>query len=387
MDKKPVIEPLVPRPGTEPLTDSVAAVTSAPPAPQPLSEETSGLSRPKKRTKKALILVGLSLLGLLIAVLVSAWIWYNNQMQPRGSDASQLVVVTIESGTSPSAIGTLLEDKSVIRSSTAFDIYTRLSNTRDKLQAGTYRLSPAESLSEIVDHLVNGRVDTFNITFLPGGTLAQHRKVLISAGYSAQEVDAALGARYESPVLSSRPAGMDLEGYIYGETYAFGAGASVQQIIQAALDEYSRVVAENNLIARLQDRGLTLHEGITLASIIQREVITEADKKQAAQIFYLRLAQGMVLGSDVTYQYIADKLGVARDVNLDSPYNTRRYPGLPPGPIASPGLGALIATVEPAAGDYVYFLSGDDDVTYFARTYAEHEANIRNHCAVKCSTL
>jgi UPF0755 protein len=93
------------------------------------------------------------------------------------------------------------------------------------------------------------------------------------------------------------------------------------------------------------------------------------------------------MGSDVTYQYVADKLGVARDPNLDSPYNTRRFDGLPPGPISSPGLTALKAVAAPANTDYLFFLSGDDDVTYFARNDAEHQANITNHCAVKCSSL
>jgi UPF0755 protein len=130
-----------------------------------------------------------------------------------------------------------------------------------------------------------------------------------------------------------------------------------------------------------------LYEGITLASIVQREASTPADQQQVAQVFYSRLAIGMQLGSDVTYQYIADKTGVARDPGLDSPYNTRRYTGLPPGPIAVPGSSALLAVANPAEGDYLYFLAGDDGATYFARSLAEHEANIVDHCAVNCSTM
>ena len=94
----------------------------------------------------------------------------------------------------------------------------------------------------------------------------------------------------------------------------------------------------------------------------------------------------MMLGSDVTYQYIADCDGLVRDPGLESPYNTRVVTGLTPGPIAVPGLAALKAVADPATTDYVYFLSGDDDVTYFARTNEEHEANIRDHCQVKCAT-
>ena len=146
------------------------------------------------------------------------------------------------------------------------------------------------------------------------------------------------------------------------------------------------MLEQNQLQEAFAEQGLSLYEGITLASIIQREAIG-GDEPQIAQVFYSRLSIGMELGSDVTYQYIADKTGVARDVNLDSPYNTRRYVGLPPGPIASPGVDALLATANPAEGDYLYFLSGDDDVTYFARTLEEHETNIREHCQQKCQII
>lgn len=94
----------------------------------------------------------------------------------------------------------------------------------------------------------------------------------------------------------------------------------------------------------------------------------------------------MPLGSDVTYHYAADKLGVEPSPSLESPYNTRIHKGLPPGPIATPGLSALMAVADPASGDYLYFLSGDDDKTYYAKTEQEHQANIENHCKIKCST-
>ena len=132
---------------------------------------------------------------------------------------------------------------------------------------------------------------------------------------------------------------------------------------------------------------MSLYQGITLASIIQREVNAEGDQRQVAQVFLLRLKDDISLGSDVTYQYIADKTGVPRDPGLDSPYNTRVVKGLPPGPISAPGRLALDAVANPATGDYKFFLSGDDDKTYFGRTQAEHEKNIADHCKMKCQIL
>ncbi|CAN5389144.1 endolytic transglycosylase MltG [soil metagenome] len=363
------------------------------PPQQPINGQKSGLHNPHRKLKRSLLWIVASVVAAIIITTVSFLIWYRVQLAPVGGDTNQHIVVKIASGASPSSIGQQLQQDGVIRSNVAFDIYTRLNGKRNILQAGTYRLSPAESVQDIVGHLVKGDVDKFSITFYPGGTLSQHRKVLISAGYSESEVDLALKASYDSPLFVSKLASTDLEGYIYGETYQFSAGASVVDILQRTFNEYYSALQENGIIEGIKAQGLSLYQGITLASIVQKEVLSPAspdpsvDQKQVAQVFYSRLSSGMTLGSDVTYQYAADKLGVARDTNLDSPYNTRRYAGLPPGPIASPGLTALKAVAAPASTDYLFFLSGDDDITYFGRTDAEHQANIREHCAKKCSIL
>ena len=149
---------------------------------------------------------------------------------------------------------------------------------------------------------------------------------------------------------------------------------------------YANVLEKNNLAAQFKTQGLTVYEGITLASIIQRESIG-GDEPQIASVFYNRKVAGMPLGSDVTYQYAADKAGVARDTELNSPYNTRVVVGLPPGPIAAPGLNALKAVAAPAKTDYLFFLSGDDDITYYGRTLSEHESNIKAHCQAKCQII
>ena len=366
-------------------------VMVSPVAPLPINGQKSGLSFQKKHVKKITSRIGAMVAVAVIGSSLAAWLWYGVQLTPLAKNKEQLIEVTVEPGSTPSQIGQLLQDKSVIRSAFAFDVSTRLSGIRGKLQAGTYRLSPGQSTPQIVDHLVSGKVDQFTITFLPGGTLKQHIKVLLNAGFRQSEIDAALSQSYDAPqfkgLFEGKPAGTNLEGYIYGETYNFNTGSSVAEILQRTFTEFYAALSKNNLIDTIKQRDLTLYQAITLASIVQREVPKSADQKQVAQVFYSRLSASMTLGSDVTYQYAADKLGVARDVNLDSPYNTRRYPGLPPGPIASPGLTALKAVAAPAAGNYLYFLSGDDNVTYFAQTEAEHKTNISNHCVVKCNTL
>lgn len=365
--------------------------------PQPINNQPSGLDIPKKRSKSKIILIIIGVfVFLMLAVAGLAFLWYNAQLKPAGNDISELKLVKIEASSTPSQIGQLLQDKSLIRSSFAFEVYARINHKSASLQAGTYRLSPAETTPQIIEHIVNGVVDEFSITFYPGATLVDNTtkdeskkidvtSVLKKAGYSNDEIKAALADKYDSPLFAGKPATADLEGYIYGETYEFGTGTTVHDILTRVFDEFYLKVREYKLIESYAAHNLTLYQGITLASIIQKEVNSVSDQKQVAQVFFTRLKTDMVLGSDVTYQYIADKTGVARDVNLDSNYNTRKNKGLTPGPISVPGLTALTAVAQPSAGDYVYFLSGDDDVTYFAKTYAEHEANIISHCKIKCA--
>jgi len=365
---------------------------------RPTVAQPSGLKIPKEyKTKKIVFGIFAILIAICVGVAVGFYVWLRVQLSPLDPSATQLVQVTIKSGSTTAQIADELENKSIIKSATAFNIYIRYTNKNNSLQAGTYRLSPAESIQQIVGHLINGRVDQFSITFYPGATLTdsytkdESKKydvttVLKRADYSDEEIASALSKTYDSPLFQDKPAGTDLEGYVYGETYNFNVGASVEDILQTTFDEFYADIEANNLIKAFASHGLNLYQGITLASIVQREASDADDQKQVAQVFYSRLDSGMLLGSDVTYQYIADKLGVKRNFNLDSPYNTRRYAGLTPGPIAVPGLSALLAVAEPASSDYLYFLAGDDGVMYFSRTEAEHEQNIAEHCQVGCAT-
>jgi UPF0755 protein len=394
-DIPPVRPPVLPvQPPAQPL---------APPqmpdiATMPNSSSTDSGTQsqpPRKRRKWVVIVVAVLLVGFVAAVTGLAL--FNSQLSAVDANNKDKVEVEIVEGSTPTVIAATLKQANVIKSERAFLLYTRIQGIQNDLKAGTYRLSPSESTVDIANHLVKGSADdTFQITFYPGATLTDAvtapdkridvTSVLERAGYKEAEINAALAAEYDHPLLQDKPASADLEGYIFGETYEFASGSLVEDILDRTFDEYYSHLEENNLIEAFKQRNLTLYQAITLASIIQRESGGD-DKAQIAQVFYTRLAMGMQLGSDVTYQYIADKTGIARDTNIDSPYNTRRYPGLPPGPIAVPGLAALKAVAAPAAGNYVYFLSGDDDVTYYAETLEQHEANIANHCAQKCQIL
>ena len=368
---------------------------------QPINGQPSGLKIPKNTTfhRNWGLIISLAVVALIIISIISGYIWFQIQLSPVGSDKHEFIKIKITQSSSSSQISQQLQDKKIIRNALVFDIYVRLSDKGSKLQAGTYRLSPADSTSQIIDHFTKGSVDQYEIMFYPGATLTDNTdkankqdvtSVLKKAGYTEAEITDGLNDTYDTVsdkvLFTGKPAGADLEGYIYGDTYSIGDGASVHDILQRTLDRFYGVVKDGNLIARFNEHKLNLYQGITLASIVQREASTASDQAQVAQVFYSRLDVGMMLGSDVTYQYIADKTGVARNPNLDSPYNTRRFAGLPPGPIASPGLSALQAVASPVSGDYLFFLAGDDGVMYYAHTSAEHDANIAKYCKINCST-
>jgi UPF0755 protein len=383
------LAPSIPDQTAQIETQDVTSEPAIPPAP-----------KPRSHLKRWLFVIA----GVLVAVSLALLGWYLLSLRPVASGDVDKIRVTINKGDLPLDIAQSLEKKHIIRSASAFYLHARITGVSNKLQPGTFSLSPAESTQQITTHLLTGNTEEYSVTFYPGATLntaadspnstPSHRQVLEKLGFKAAEIDEAFAADYSQlfPTLfTDKPAGTDLEGYIYGQTYRVASGASVKQILMRTFAEYELQIKQNDLVAGFQRKNLNLYQGITLSSIVQREVLAPSstepsnDQKQVAQVFFTRLGSGMMLGSDVTYHYAADKMGVPRDHTLESPYNTRIKTGLPPGPIASPGITALKAVAAPAQGDYVYFLSGDDDKTYFAHTNDEHEANIRDHCAVKCS--
>ncbi|MEP6710686.1 MAG: endolytic transglycosylase MltG, partial [Candidatus Saccharibacteria bacterium] len=289
-----MLPPKRPTPPVAPQPDAkssvVEPVQARPPTPLLLEEHTS-LDIPKKRSyKKKLVVIFTILLALITVSLIGLFCWYQQELRPVSTDPKAArVSVVIETGATPSQISETLFQKKLIRSTTAFDIYTRLSKTQNRLQAGSYRLSPGESTQAIVDHLVSGKTDAFNMTFLPGATLAENRNVFLKAGFKDSEIDAAFKKTYDSPLFQDKPATADLEGYIFGDTYSVSDGNTVEEVLQRTFDEFYTNVQKYDLVTGFKAHGLNLYQGITLASIIQREVSREADEKQVAQVFYKRL--------------------------------------------------------------------------------------------------
>ena len=314
---------------------------------------------------------------------------YFTSLSPVDSQANTAIRVVIESGQSASDIAETLYSHKLIRSKEAFQLYTQMSGYNDKLQTGGYLLKQSQSVQDIVQHLIGSKTDELRVTILPGLTLEDLADPAVEGslaqrGFTSDEIKVAYAASYNSPLFKDKPAGTSLEGYLYPETYNIAANDPLDRVLTMTFDEFYRVITTNDLEAQLATQGLNLYQGITLASIVQKEVSDPNDQRQVAQVFLKRLKEGMVLGSDVTFMYIAKKEGRTPSVNDPSPYNTRKSGGLPPGPISNFNLSALKAVANPASGDYLYFVAGDDGKTYYSRTEAEHNANVTLHCTKLC---
>ncbi len=222
---------------------------------------------------------------------------------------------------------------------------------------------------------------------IPEGFTLQHIGELVEAklGISSDDWQAETGvdSPFEGtrPLLNSKPDSVDLEGYLFPDTYRFFPDASAHDVVEKLLQTMAQKVSSIAPVFNETDDGTypqDLHEVLTLASIIEREVRTDADRSIVAGIFRNRLAIGMALQADSTVNYVTGKKtpGVSvEDLQIDSPYNTYKYPGLPPGPIANPGLASIIAAANPATTDYYYFLTTSEGKVVYAKTHEEHVAN------------
>lgn len=345
--------------------------------------------RPKKKRfwpswRKTVLLVAAVLTVLAAGGVLWLRGYYHNAIKPVNSNDETVQMVVIESGSTLDEIARQLKAAGLIRNIWAFQWYASSQGVRNSLQAGTYSFSPNQSVAQIVAQLSHGKVKTDLVTIVPGQRLDQVRTTLINYGFSENDVDVALNANqyFSHPLLIQNPVS-SLEGLIYPDSYQRDGSTTPQQIVIRALTEMQAKLTPD-LTTGFQKQGLGLYDAIILASIVEKEVSSPDDRAKVAQVFLKRLQIGMRLGSDVTAFYGAYVAGMEPSVRYDSPYNTRLYAGLPPTPISNVTVSSLEAVAHPADTDWLYFVSGDDGTTYFARTLQEHEANVAKYCTELC---
>jgi UPF0755 protein len=289
--------------------------------------------------------------------------------------------VEIAPGTGSRAIGKALVDAGVVRDEWTFRLAVFLTGTQRELKAGEYRFTTPASAKDVARKLARGDVFLRPITFPEGLSLKEMASIYQSRGLGTSAAFLA-AARNTSALKALDPAARDLEGYLFPDTYnvprKMSADALVHKMVQAFLRVYGETVQKE-----VEARGGNLREVVTLASIVEKEAAQPDERPIIAAVYQNRLRIGMGLQCDPTVIYALEKAGrytgnlTKADLKLDSPYNTYKYAGLPPGPIASPGRASLEAAVRPASVDYLYFVSRNDGSHAFATTLAEHNRNVK----------
>ncbi len=319
----------------------------------------------------------------LAALVVLGYVSYRFNLRPANPKSPAPIAFSITSGQGTPAIAKRLEDGGIIRSRWAFSIYLTLHGLRRKVQAGYYELSPADSAITNAKIIARGIVVNKAFLVREGETLQQIQDQAVQDWLRGSQLPAALQDSYPNSFLAQRPAGASLEGYLFPDTYAIAPATTPHQLVQSMLNNFGQKLTPQ-IISGLAAHGLSLHQGITLASIIQSEVAHPADMPIVAQVFYKRLQIGMMLESSVTAFYGAKQNGLtnvteANVRSVNSPYNTYLHTGLPPGPISNPGLDAIQAVINPASTSYLYFIADKQGHSHFATTLAEHQANVAKY--------
>jgi UPF0755 protein len=278
-------------------------------------------------------------------------------------------IINIPSGSNAKEIVHILEKNEIIRKNNyLFIILIKLSKLEDKLKFGEYNLSPSLNMLQILNKLARGEIVVYKITIPEGYTSIQIAELL-----DKKEI-----VEKESFLKLVKYGEKSWEGYLFPDTYEVPKKFGAENMFKLMLSNFERVAVDNKLINKAEQTGFTMDEIITLASIIEKEAKFAEEKRQISSVFHNRLKSGMKLQSCATIQYILgkpkEKLEES-DLEIESPYNTYLYKGLPPGPICNPGIDSIVAALEPANEDYLFFVLGDNGRHIFSKTYEEHLKN------------
>lgn len=367
----------------------------------------------KKRQNSVAKRIVWTIVGLLFISLavtgVFVYTYIDSALKPVDAKSTEYVTVEIPSGSSAKEIGSILEKQGLIKSGQVFNYYTKFKSYAN-FQSGYYNLQKSMSLDSIAKELQKGGTDTpqppslGKLTIPEGYTLDQiaqavekssNKKVSISAkDFLAKAQDEAfitkMVAKYPKLLsgLPTKDKGVKyrLEGYLFPATYHYTADTTVESLIDQML-----AAMDSNLSKyydTLSSKNLTVNDVLSVASLVEKEGSTDEDRKNIASVFYNRLNQGMPLQSNIAILYAQGKLGqkttlaedAAIDTNIDSAFNVYKNPGLMPGPVDSPSLSAIEATINPNKTDYLYFVANTETGTvYYATTYEEHAKNVEEH--------
>jgi len=383
--------PLPPRARPEPAARRNASQPDS--AQKPEDEEEPEDDEPPKKGHAGLwsFLIALGLV-VIAAGSILLYVW-NGLRPPSASD--QQVRITISKGMRAKKVGETLEAQGLIRNAFLFSMWLKYKNEGSKFQAGQYDFKPGMSNGEIVTKLNNGETvaaASIRFTIPEGFTVLQIADRLAKAGIvdkdkfmnAVRNPSQFTSSAWVKQIPADKNLRYPLEGYLFPETYEMKKGSTENDIIDRMLAELDRKLGTlpEDWQSVLDERGWTLHDLLTAASLVEREVVVDEERPIVAGVILNRLEKKMPLQIDATIQYLLEKQKeklTNDDLNVDSPYNTYKTKGLPPGPISSPSLKSIEAVLYPADTDYLYYVTKKDGTNthLFAETYKQHQKNIK----------
>ncbi|MBN2409653.1 MAG: endolytic transglycosylase MltG [Candidatus Aminicenantes bacterium] len=315
--------------------------------------------------------------------LFASLVWLSVSLyRPRSFDAAK-ARIEIEKGMGAGAVARLLKERGIIGARLPFIVSYRLFFHPQSIKAGEYVLTSPLPMKEILGLLVKGRVHLHPVT-IPEGLTAREIAPLVASVLADGEDGFMTAVLDPGPILALDPAAENLEGYLFPETYSFPKNMSSSDAVQAMVGQF-RTVFEGARAGRSDVPGMNVRQTVTMASLVEKETSLEEEKRLVSAVFHNRLRIGMKLDCDPTIIYALKQKGLftgnltKKDLALDSPYNTYKHAGLPPGPICNPGKKALEAALHPAPVESLYFVSRNDGSHHFSRTYAEHLNAVRRY--------
>jgi UPF0755 protein len=344
---------------------------------------SSPSTQPRARRRRIAAVVAVTLVATLVLAAAAATFLFVAQLErPFWAGAAGERFVEVPPGASVSAIAGRLVEAGIVRDRWVFRLAVHLRDAERALKAGEYRFDRPATPFEVVDRLARGDVFLRPITFPEGLTLSEMAEVYAERGLgdAAEFIRAATAQAALVHDLDAEA--RDLEGYLFPETYTLPRSAGADGLVAMMVARFRAVLGEAQRAAP-PGTGRSVRHVVTLASLVEKETAVAEERPVVAGVYANRLRIGMGLQCDPTVIYALQKAGrwtgnLRRDdLRIDSPYNTYRYAGLPPGPIANPGRAAIEAALAPAAVPYLYFVSRNDGSHMFARDLAQHNRNVR----------
>lgn len=339
---------------------------------------------------RRVVLIAAAAIVLIIGITaLSVFLYIHSALKPVDPNSKKEVVVDIPIGSSVSFISQTLEDKGMVKSARVFKYYVKFKNESD-FMAGEYHMTPSMTFAQIIDSLKTGKImqkPVFSIT-IPEGKQLDEIATAIAKKTNQKEADIIKQLNKETFIQSmmnkypdlltteilAKDVKHPLEGYLFPATYPFyKKNPTLEEIISAMLDKTVNIVQKYEV--EIADQDLSIHEFLTMSSLIEKEATKKADRNKIASVFYNRIKEKMPLQTDPTVLYAQGKHKAKvtyKDLEVDSPYNTYQNKGLPPGPIANAGVMSMEAALHPDKTDYLYFLASKDGKVHFSKTLQEH---------------